>query len=143
MVPMVPLFKFGMGGRFGAGQHRLTTLGHEARHYILFRNRKLNELENREDVVRDLNKQLTAAAAMYLAAAQTVSKRRYSAARELQKLVEAEINQLAMKAQFRGYANSLRPTGRSRQNPFRDRPIRPLSHPSGGESRAPPRTAAR
>jgi DNA repair protein RecN (Recombination protein N) len=63
--------------------------------------RKLNELENREDLVRDLKKQLTAAAAMYLAAAQTVSKRRYSAARELQKMVEAEINQLAMKAQFR------------------------------------------
>jgi DNA repair protein RecN (Recombination protein N) len=63
--------------------------------------RKLNELENREDLVRELKKQLTAAAASYLAAAQTVSKRRYSAARELQKLVEAEINQLAMKAQFR------------------------------------------
>ena len=63
--------------------------------------RKLNELENREDLVRELKKQLTAAAATYLAAAQTVSKRRYSAARELQKLVEAEINQLAMKAQFR------------------------------------------
>ncbi|MBX6313245.1 MAG: fatty acid desaturase [Isosphaeraceae bacterium] len=28
----------------GAGQHRLTTLGHEASHYMLFRNRKLNEL---------------------------------------------------------------------------------------------------
>ncbi len=63
--------------------------------------RKLNELENREDLVRDLKKQLTSAAAIYLAAAQVVSKRRYSAARELQKLVEAEINQLAMKAQFR------------------------------------------
>ncbi|HVG89878.1 MAG TPA: DNA repair protein RecN [Alphaproteobacteria bacterium] len=63
--------------------------------------RKLNELENREDLVRDLKKQLTAAAAAYLAAAQTVSKHRYSAARELQKLVETEINQLAMKAQFR------------------------------------------
>jgi DNA repair protein RecN (Recombination protein N) len=62
---------------------------------------RLNELENREDVVRDLKKQLTAAAAAYLAAAQAVSKRRYSAARELQKLVETEINQLAMKAQFR------------------------------------------
>jgi len=63
--------------------------------------RKLNELENREDLVRELKKQLTAAAAAYLAAAQSVSKRRYSAARELQKLVETEINQLAMKAQFR------------------------------------------
>jgi DNA repair protein RecN (Recombination protein N) len=62
--------------------------------------RKLDELENREDVVRDLKKQLAAAETVFLAAAQTVSKKRYSAARELQKLVEAEINQLAMKAQF-------------------------------------------
>ncbi|MGC2698165.1 MAG: DNA repair protein RecN [Candidatus Angelobacter sp.] len=63
--------------------------------------RKLSELENREDVVRELKKELTAAAGAYLSSAQAVSKRRYGAARELQKLVEAEINQLAMKAQFR------------------------------------------
>lgn len=63
--------------------------------------RKLNELENREDVVRDLKKQLATAEAAYLAVARGVSKKRYSAARELQKLVEAEINQLAMKAQFK------------------------------------------
>lgn len=63
--------------------------------------RKLNELENREDVVRDLKKQLAAAESVYLVAAQAASKKRYSAARELQKLVEAEINQLAMKAQFK------------------------------------------
>jgi DNA repair protein RecN (Recombination protein N) len=63
--------------------------------------RKLSELENREDLVRDLKKQLAAAEAVFLIAAQAVSKKRYSAARELQKLVEAEINQLAMKAQFR------------------------------------------
>ena len=63
--------------------------------------RKLDELENREDVVRELKKQLEAAAVEYLTTAQSVSKKRYSAARELKKLVEAEINQLAMKAQFR------------------------------------------
>ena len=63
--------------------------------------RKLDELENREDVVRELKKQLEAAAVEYLSAAQSVSKKRYSAARELKKLVEAEVNQLAMKAQFR------------------------------------------
>src|SRR5207302_5559129 len=28
----------------GAGQHRLTTLSHEASHYMLFKNRRLNEL---------------------------------------------------------------------------------------------------
>ena len=63
--------------------------------------RKLNELENREDVLRDLKKQLETAAAVFLAAAQAISKKRYAAAKELQKLVEAEINQLAMKAQFK------------------------------------------
>jgi DNA repair protein RecN (Recombination protein N) len=63
--------------------------------------RKLNELENREDVLRDLKKQLDAAATVYLAAAQAVSKKRYAAAKELQKRVEAEINELAMKAQFK------------------------------------------
>jgi DNA repair protein RecN (Recombination protein N) len=63
--------------------------------------RKLNELENREEVLRDLKKQLAAAAAAYLGAAQSVSKKRYSAARELQKQVESEINHLAMNAQFK------------------------------------------
>jgi DNA repair protein RecN (Recombination protein N) len=63
--------------------------------------RKLNEVENREDVLRELRKQLEAAAVLYLEAAQAVSKRRSYAAKELQKFVETEINQLAMKAQFR------------------------------------------
>jgi len=48
-----------------------------------------------------LKKQLETAAAVFLAAAQAISKKRYAAAKELQKLVEAEINQLAMKAQFK------------------------------------------
>lgn len=63
--------------------------------------RKVNELENREDVLRDLKKQLSADASGYLSAAQAISKKRYSSARELQKLVETEINELAMKAQFK------------------------------------------
>jgi DNA repair protein RecN (Recombination protein N) len=63
--------------------------------------RKLNELENREDILRDLKKQLETASASYLAAAQAISKKRCSAARELQKLVEAEFNELAMKAEFK------------------------------------------
>jgi DNA repair protein RecN (Recombination protein N) len=63
--------------------------------------RKVNELENREDIRRDLKQQADSAAAAYLNAAQIVSRKRYSAAKELQKLVEAEINELAMKAQFK------------------------------------------
>jgi SAM-dependent methyltransferase len=35
---------FGAIVLIGAQQHRLTTLGHEASHYMLFRNRRLNEL---------------------------------------------------------------------------------------------------
>ena len=63
--------------------------------------RKLNELENREELLRDLKKQQDVTATAYLHVAQATSKRRCSAAKELQKLVEAEINQLAMKAQFK------------------------------------------
>ncbi|HMF92581.1 MAG TPA: DNA repair protein RecN [Candidatus Angelobacter sp.] len=63
--------------------------------------RKLNELENREDLLRDLKRQLEAVAGSYLAAAQGISRKRYAAAKELEKLVEAEINQLAMKAHFK------------------------------------------
>jgi DNA repair protein RecN (Recombination protein N) len=63
--------------------------------------RKLNELENKEEIMAGLKKQLAASAEAYLSAARAVSKRRYTSAKELQKSVEAEINQLAMKAQFR------------------------------------------
>jgi DNA repair protein RecN (Recombination protein N) len=63
--------------------------------------RKLNELENREDVLRELKKQLEVAASAYLATAQAISKRRYAVAKDLQRVVEAEINELAMKAQFK------------------------------------------
>jgi len=63
--------------------------------------RKLNEVENREEITRELKQALKKSAEQYLAAAQAVSRRRYSAARELQKAVEAEINNLAMKAHFR------------------------------------------
>ena len=62
---------------------------------------KLNEVENREEIVLELKKRLEKAVDTYIAAARGISKRRYTAARELQKLVEAEINQLAMKAQFK------------------------------------------
>jgi len=61
----------------------------------------LNEIENREELLRDLNKQQDVAEIAYLAVAQAISKKRHAAAKELQKLVEAEINQLAMKAQFK------------------------------------------
>jgi len=63
--------------------------------------RKLSELENKDEVLRALNQDLAKAAAEYLSLARTLSKKRHEAARRLEKLVESEINDLAMKATFR------------------------------------------
>ena len=62
---------------------------------------KLSEIENKDDILRDLRKQLATAAEAYLQIARTVSKKRYEAAKKLERLVEAEINELSMKTQFR------------------------------------------
>ena len=61
---------------------------------------KLGEIENREEILQGLRKQLAAAAEDYLAEAHTISRARATAARKLEKLAEAEINELAMKARF-------------------------------------------
>ncbi len=63
--------------------------------------RKLNEMENKDEVLRKLHVELASAAELYLTAARTVSRQRYEAARKLEKLVESEINELAMKARFK------------------------------------------
>jgi DNA repair protein RecN (Recombination protein N) len=61
---------------------------------------KLNEIENRDEILRKLRKELALAAQDYLAEAQLISRNRASAARKLERLAEAEINELAMKARF-------------------------------------------
>ena len=63
--------------------------------------RKLSEMENKDEVLRQLRAELAQAAEAYLVIARTISKKRYEAARKLEKLVEAEINDLAMKSSFR------------------------------------------
>ncbi len=63
--------------------------------------RKLNEMENKDEVLRGLRGELTRAAEEYLEAARAVSRQRYDAARKLEKQVESEINELAMKARFK------------------------------------------
>ena len=63
--------------------------------------RKLNEMENKDEVLRELHIELSKAAAKYLDAARGLSRQRYEAARKLEKLVESEINELAMKARFK------------------------------------------
>jgi DNA repair protein RecN (Recombination protein N) len=63
--------------------------------------RKLSEMENKDEVLRKLRGELAQAGEEYLTAARAVSKKRREAARKLEKLVEAEINELAMKSSFR------------------------------------------
>lgn len=63
--------------------------------------RKLSEIENKDEILRQLRGELAKAAERYLGAAKALSKMRMEAARRLEKLVEAEINDLAMKSAFR------------------------------------------
>jgi DNA repair protein RecN (Recombination protein N) len=63
--------------------------------------RKLSEIENKDEILRELRSQLAKTGAEYLRAARALSKSRQDAARKLEKLVEAEINDLAMKSTFR------------------------------------------
>ena len=63
--------------------------------------RKLGEVENKDEILRGLREELSKAAEQYLKAARLLSKKRADAARKLEKLVEAEINDLAMKSTFR------------------------------------------
>ncbi len=61
---------------------------------------KLNEVENRDEILRTLRKELEAAAHEYLTEARLISRSRAAAARKLEKITEAQIDELAMKARF-------------------------------------------
>jgi DNA repair protein RecN (Recombination protein N) len=63
--------------------------------------RKLAEVENKDEILKKLRSGLAAAAEEYLKTARTLSRKRAEAARRLEKLVESEINDLAMKSVFR------------------------------------------
>ncbi len=61
---------------------------------------RLNEIENRDEVLKTLRLEVAQAAEGYRQAARAVSEQRSSAARKLEKLAEAQINDLAMKVKF-------------------------------------------
>jgi DNA repair protein RecN (Recombination protein N) len=63
--------------------------------------RKLSEIENKDEILRQLRADLATTAAEYLRTARVLSKKRHDGAHKLEKLVEAEINDLAMKSLFR------------------------------------------
>ncbi len=80
--------------KYGPGLNEVIKLGDEV-------TRKLSEIENKDEILRQLRAELATSAEEYLLAARAVSKKRYESAKKLEKLVEAEINELAMKTQFR------------------------------------------
>jgi DNA repair protein RecN (Recombination protein N) len=63
--------------------------------------RKLSEVENKDEILRQLRNELGKAKEDYLRGARALSKKRREAGRVLEKLVEAEISDLAMKSTFR------------------------------------------
>ena len=63
--------------------------------------RKLDEVENRDEVLKKLRQELAAAGGEYLELARALSRKRYQAARKLEKLVEGELEELAMKGRFK------------------------------------------
>ena len=106
--------------------------------------RKLSEIENKDEILRELRAEMAKAATEYLRAARELSKNREHAAHKLQKLVEAEINDLAMKSEFRIEITTVEAEGNWSQtgidqvvymiatNP--GEPLRQLEHiASGGE----------
>jgi DNA repair protein RecN (Recombination protein N) len=62
--------------------------------------RKLAEVENRDEIVKNLRAELGLAAQSYREAAQSLHADRSIAAKKLEKSAEAQINDLAMKARF-------------------------------------------
>jgi DNA repair protein RecN (Recombination protein N) len=106
--------------------------------------RKLSETENKDELLRRLREELTAAGETYLQAAREISRKRYEAARKLERRVEAEINDLAMKSQFRIEVSGTDEEGNWKESGFDEvvylistnpgEPRRPLEEiASGGE----------
>jgi DNA repair protein RecN (Recombination protein N) len=79
--------------KYGPTLQQTIAFGEDAR-------RKLSEMENKDQVLIDLRALLSLAAEAYSKAARIISRKRTDAARKLEKLVAAEINDLAMRAKF-------------------------------------------
>jgi DNA repair protein RecN (Recombination protein N) len=80
--------------KYGPTLEKVITFGEDIR-------RKLSEMENKDQVLLELRAMLAVAGDEYRMAAHSVSLKRSEAGRKLEKLVEAEINDLAMRASFR------------------------------------------
>jgi DNA repair protein RecN (Recombination protein N) len=90
--------------KYGPGLDHVIAFGAEAA-------RKLSEMENKDEVLRRLRQELDEAGQSYLQLARALSKKRKDAARKLEKLAEAEINELAMKSSFKVEVSSSEEAG--------------------------------
>jgi DNA repair protein RecN (Recombination protein N) len=79
--------------KYGPSLHDVIQFGADAA-------RKLDEVENKDETLRQLRAELASAAAEYLRAARVLAKKRAESARKLEKVVESGINDLAMKSAF-------------------------------------------
>ena len=79
--------------KYGPALEQVIAYGEETK-------RKLSEMENKDQVLAELRAKLALARERYRKAAHNVSRKRSEAARKLEKLVETEINDLAMRASF-------------------------------------------
>src|SRR3981081_2275017 len=80
--------------KYGPTLEQTIAFGEDIRH-------KISEMENKDQVLLELRAQLALAGDDYRKAARSVSRKRLEAGKKLEKLVEAEINDLAMRASFR------------------------------------------
>jgi DNA repair protein RecN (Recombination protein N) len=80
--------------KYGPTLEQVIAYGEETR-------RKVSEMENKDQVLLELRAKLAVAAQDFLKAARILSRKRQDAGRKLEKLVEAEINDLAMRVSFR------------------------------------------
>ena len=80
--------------KYGPTLEQMIAFGEDVR-------RKLSEMENKDQVLLELRGMLAVAGDDYRKTARGVSRKRLEAGRKLEKLVEAEINDLAMRASFR------------------------------------------
>ncbi len=80
--------------KYGTTLEQVMSYGEEMR-------RKINEMENKDQVLLELRAKLASAAEEYRKLARAVSRKRIEAGKKLEKVVEAEINDLAMRASFR------------------------------------------
>lgn len=79
--------------KYGSSADEVISFGEDLR-------RKLEEFENRDEILKKLRNELAVAANSYKKAAQELSRRRTAAARQLEKLVAAQLLDLVMKVRF-------------------------------------------